>query len=86
MNIQNLLLGEVDMIPMSTLQLTHQLEMMNRDMGFVTTALEIDAFPTDAYLAVSLSTPEHVFKKYEAGFERIRKTRRFEEILRKYKA
>jgi methyl-accepting chemotaxis protein len=86
MNIQNLLLGEVDMIPMSTLQLTHQLQMMKRDMGDVTPAFLIDSFPTDAYLAVSVSTPDEVFSKYEEGFERIRKTREFKEILKKYGA
>jgi len=84
MNIQNLLLGKVDLIPMSNLQMTCQLKSMKRSTGDVEPVFLIDGFPTDAYLAVSPSTPMPVFQRYKEAFERIKTTGAYKDILEKY--
>ncbi len=84
MNIQNLLLGEVDLIPMGTLQLIHQMKTLKRSMNDVAPVLKITSFPTDAWMAVSLPTAEHVFRRYEAAFARVRKSGKYAEILKSF--
>jgi len=84
MNIQNLLLGKVDLIPMSALQVAYQLKIMKRPPDTVTTAFAFTGFPTDAYMAASLSTPDDLYGRYAEAFEKVRKTPEYRTLLARY--
>ena len=84
LSIQNLLQGKADMIPMSSLQVAHQLKIMNRDPKTVKPVYEFSGFRTDAYMATNLSTPDSIYEMYADAFEKIRNSSAYENILKKY--
>lgn len=84
MNIQNLFLEKVDLIPMSVLQASYQLNLMKRHTDSVIPAYTFSGFPTDAYMAISLSTPESVYNRFAEAFAKIYKSEAYKAVLAKY--
>ena len=85
MCIQNLLLGNVDVIPIAELQLNHQLKEMNRSIDQVVPAYSITEFSTDLYMVTSLKTSDAVYNRYAAAFEAVKNTGKYKKILAKYR-
>ena len=85
MSIQNLLLGNVDIIPITGLQLNHQLKMMNRSQDDVVQAFPITEFSTDLYMVTSLKTSDEVYDKYQKAFEAVKNTAAYKKIIEKYR-
>ena len=85
-NILNLLLGKVDMIPMSNLQMMHQMAYMNRSIDILKPEYKFEQFSTDPYIAISKSTPDDIVKKFQNSFQRIKNSSAYSTILGKYGA
>lgn len=84
MSLQNLLLGNVDVIPVTALQLNHQLKIMNRSKDQLTPAYSITEFSTDMYMVTSLKTSDEVYMHYVNAFEAVKNTEKYKNILMKY--
>ena len=85
-NILNLMLGKVDMILMSSLQMNHQLEYMKRSRDIVTPVFKIDIFPTNPYIAISKTTPIDAVRKFQESFERVKNSESYKAVLKRYGA
>jgi len=84
-NIDKLFRGRVDFIPYSETRFRYDVQRYGYDPGQIEKIWNIKEMSSKAYVAFSISTDSDIVKKFQAGFDAIKRKGIQERILNKWK-
>lgn len=84
MNLQNLLSGTVDLIPLGGRQMVFQLRSMKRDIRLLRPAMELTEISSDVYIALSRDSDPAEVSRIVDAFQRVKSGSEYRTILSRY--
>ena len=84
-NIDKLFLGRIDLIAYSERRLSYDLRRYDHDQNKIEMVMNLKDVSTKMYLAFSKSTEDSVVKKFQLGFNAIKRKKIKAEILKRWK-
>jgi polar amino acid transport system substrate-binding protein len=82
--IQALFNRRVDAIPMGKLQMSHQLQLMQRNPEDLASIFTFDEMSTDLYMTVGRATPQETVRRYREVFRELKQTGEYDRILERW--
>lgn len=83
-NIRKLFMGRVDIIPYAASRFEYDINQQALDPNEVVKVFNIESISTQIYIAFSLSTDDEVVKKFQHGFDEIKRKGIYREIMEKW--
>lgn len=84
-NINKLFAGRIDLIAYAERRLSYDMRRSRHDMEKIELVINLKDISTHLYLAFSNSTDDSVVKRFQLGFDNIRKKKIHEQILKRWK-
>ena len=83
-NLQNLMAGKVDMIPLGARQMVYQLRSMKRDANLLVPRMELKEISSDVYIAFNMKTDPALVRRYGEALAAIKSSGEFGKIVAGY--